>query len=281
MRMDRLNPFEKLILTFSAIRDVRREQFQLVSGETRDFPIMQQATRHPGDYSDERPAVPAAGQSQELPEQDSEKWILSPFIYMELSKYEDLREYTLGMRKILSWKLDDRDRRRLHIATFAEAMSGLDSQINRSFEEIRLLALTYEDQTRDYLHRQKEHSKRNEPHMAQLCVNQVYRLRTEYYEHTRQKYHAAISLLGEKLKLLNMVEARLLAIRGHCFHRIRYYYQCAVGYSDWLPSDYLQDSYFEKIANMSTLANFEQVREDTAQRLDALEREVAALTQQK
>lgn len=267
MKIERLYPLERLYLRLCAEKDVKREVFRQSKGSFTEHGNQRSET------ADLRP-------DNESAEKTVREYVSvsSPFINMELSKYEDFREHFLGRRRIISWTVNHELNRCLRFATFSDTMSDLDRRINVISTDISILASEYEDRIEEWNQKRVEYENQKEWHLVQLCTNRIIRLRQEYYSRAAKKYSGVINLLGEKLRILNKTEGQLLAYRGRYFLRIRYYYQYASNASPNLPVNYFGDEVLTGMANMDTLTTFDSVRNDTQEKLERFVADVAAFT---
>ena len=193
--------------------------------------------------------------------------LLSPFINSELSSYMAMRDHYIGKKRILVWLFDESHHKFYHRRILSEALAEIDNQINRYKMDISLLADSYGEQLKELERRQKQHERRHEEHMTQLCYDKARHLRASYAAETNDLYRGIIDLLGQKAIHLDRLDGKMLARRAHIYRRIRFYLSRVLTYSPDLGSDIISDETLAKVANTSTMDKYEAVREDVRQQL--------------
>lgn len=287
MRKNRLGIFEKMWLGIRAYYDVRRERFQRCDIADAEARILR--TRKRKRHSSQRKSAPdprpGASRPTNPPPADLMNatdgeylLIISPYFNSELGKFEAFREYALGRRRTRCRTVNERLRKRRVRGPFTEVIANLDQRVSVLEARINLLFADYEERIQQCQSQRENHEHRGEPHMVQMYINRILALRGDYYSKASRLYDSVVHLLSEKIKLITALEGLLRQKRAHSFLRIRYYYQRAVMRAKVLPADYLSDEVLMNVANTELLMDFEEIRNETQEKLKQIQDEIAAFS---
>lgn len=256
MRINRQTIIERLYLSFRAYWDVKTNGFQLLKMTVH---------RSPNGVGDARPSNT---------KESVEEQTISPFINIELSKFEAFRDYLLTGKHY--WiKLSIKGKiPYFKFLSFRRALEGINSIINNYSTYLELTSLEYENEMKVWMTRREGYIRGGEPHMVQMCANHILELQRDYYSETKPYYASIVKLLNQKIELLNVVESRVMNARSKQFLRIRYYYSKASRYYNDLDPTYINDAKLRMISNTEILGEYENIRREASEKLEKYKKDI-------
>lgn len=202
----------------------------------------------------------------------------SPFTIMEVRRFAGKRDRYLGKKRHLYWNFSKRMYRRYRYSRFITMLRDLDDRIATLSTDINIDIMRTDDML-DMLQRQRDlHDERNEPHMAQLCVNKADKLRSEYYARNISKYQGVQSLLNEKISRLETAHAYLTAIRRQFYLRLAYYYYRASNRDLSLNHADLSEEQLGMMGDLGVMDQFQNELKDAYANRDKIEKDISVLS---
>lgn len=171
---------------------------------------------------------------QEKEEGNATILVVSPFVTTELSQLIAKKDKILAKRIcVIKYKKNYKVAHK--ICKFPDALAFLDDQIRTIEGEIACLDAEYKAVVSDFQEKYDNYVSWKKNKLADACVKEVYARRDEHKSEKKSRFEDLILLLSEKIRIIEVVNARINAFKVWRFSRIRYYYGIASARSIKLP----------------------------------------------
>lgn len=155
--------------------------------------------------------------------------IVSPFITMELEYFFAKRDGLLGRNLCLVNLQTESFLKRYRFMSFPRAMARIDEQISLTEHRIKQSREMYEVET-CFLHKEQDaYRKCQALHHAQIKVLQEDELHKKHVDDMFKLYGQCKILINEKIRIINVLNAKINLCRTWRYLRISYYYSHLCG----------------------------------------------------
>lgn len=199
--------------------------------------------------------------------------VVSPFITAELSQLIAKRDKMLG-KKICIIRYYKNSDIRHKICRFPDAIAFIDDQIRVLEGDIACLDAEYREIISVFQERYERNIEHGDMRLASACVKGVHAKRDKYESEKKLRYDKLIMLVSEKIRIINVVNARIDVYKAWRFSRIRYYYSIASTKSIRLPVSVYSDQELSKIAKQDLMQEYTGKLETTHERFRQLKEEI-------
>lgn len=211
----------------------------------------------------------------------SSKKAISPFFILELSQFIAVKDRMLG-KKICFLRFHSKNNHiYIRIKRFPNAMALIDDRMKELQGSIELLTRKHHDSI-DELQEKYRHSMQvGATHIAQLYVNEAQQKLEEFQDNVKKRYETMIFLAGEKIRLINILNAKINIMKSWRFLRIRYYYSRACASSVNLPIYNYSEEEFSDICTQNLNAEFTGLLEDAKAEYDRVVKAISTIQYKK
>lgn len=201
------------------------------------------------------------------------KLVVSSFIRRELQQFNSQRDRIIEKRLcLLKMYYEGKKQARFQFKSFSKCQTILEEKIEDLEASIISLYYDYKNTESSLVEKYIKSIQSGQNHQyLKLYKNQLDAAFSLYYKDAIKKYEGMIRLMDEKIRLMDMMQNRMIAIRARYLLRIFFYFESARKYTPVLPVAPLSENTLIDIGNARALGKYDAIlAEDRRKRKELL-----------